>query len=64
MQVVAIMNFPYDGKDRKAGDRFEATPKDAEVLKIFGRIELVAEDEAPPPKRRRAYKRRDMTAEQ
>lgn len=70
--------FRYGGRDLKAGDEFEATDKDAKVLQLIGvAVETTFSSRrgasnpptpepatsAEPPRMRRAYRRRDLTAE-
>jgi hypothetical protein len=63
VKMRALMEFPYNHGQVKNGDEFEAVSiDDAEALKLFGRAELVEEDEIKNPKRR--YKRRDMIAQE
>lgn len=74
----ALATYPYAGKSLKVGDTFEASEKDAELLKKVGRAkdakrriittremapEQPATPEELPEKPRRAYRRRDMIAE-
>lgn len=70
--MIALMSFPYGGRELRVGDRFEALEKDAFILRGTGRARdaqnyktaaLKAEDSATPPIRtKRKYKRRDMQA--
>lgn len=53
-RMIAAMDFPYFGKGIKAGDEFDAEPRDVEVLVIAGRAETVGE--------KAAYQTRAMTA--
>lgn len=80
MRLTATQSFPYDGRQLRAGDEFEASARDAEVLMRAGRAEASAasskpaetEAEAAPAeeeaallaKPRRRYKRRDLMAEE
>ena len=56
--LVAEMAFTYAHKALKAGEEFEASDKDANILKLAKRAR-----DAGEAKRSRRYQRRDMTAE-
>ncbi len=59
--LVANSRFPYRQKMLEAGEEFEPeSERDAEILKLAGKASL-KEDEGQT---KRAYKRRDMKAEQ
>ena len=64
--LIAQSPFFYDGRTRRKGERFKATPKHAEML-ILAKRAICCDDEpeALPTvtKPRRAYRRRDMRAE-
>ena len=59
-QLIAKAAFPYAGRSLQPGDRFEATEKDANLLKMVKRAEDA--DASPDEPRRRRYQRRDMVA--
>lgn len=59
--VAAVDNLYYAGKSHRCGEVFDASDKDAKVLKLLNRA-----IDAPPPIQeppRRQYRRRDMVAE-
>ncbi len=60
-QLIAEAAFNYATKPLKPGDEFEASDKDAKILKLAKR----ARDPRPGDKRRSGgrYQRRDMVAE-
>lgn len=64
-QLVANAAFTYANRALKPGDRFEASDKDAKILKLTKRAsdDLDHGAEPPEPKRNRRYQRRDMLAE-
>jgi hypothetical protein len=59
--LIAEADFRYATKPLKVGDEFEASDKDASILKLAKR----ARDPRPGDKKRAGgrYQRRDMTAE-
>lgn len=64
-QLIAEASFRYATRPLKPGDAFEASEKDANILKLAGRARDAGQDEPQPePKRTRRYQRRDMTAEE
>jgi ribosomal protein S30 len=72
MKVTAKRSMSYGQKRYAAGDPIEMNRRDAKLLTALGRVsqaEQVSEpakskqEEAPKPKGRKGYKRRDMTAE-
>ncbi len=70
-QLVAEAPFTYATKQLKAGDRFEASEKHANILKLAKKARDAAPDAAPDvatadePAARRSggYRRRDMRAQ-
>jgi hypothetical protein len=59
-QLIAEADFTYATKPLKVGDEFEASVKDANILKLAKR----ARDPKPGDRRRSGrYQRRDMVAE-
>ncbi|MGK8471198.1 hypothetical protein ACRS34_09655 [Stutzerimonas stutzeri] len=70
MRLTAKKELRYAGRQVLAGKEFEATEKDAKILIAINRASL-AVDPMPEPQpeqkeeapKKRAYKRRDMTAE-
>lgn len=73
MLIKALVTLPYGGKYRPAGTDFEASDADAKVLTHLRRAayvplvepvqEVAAAEPEPKEKPKRAYKRRDMKAE-
>lgn len=64
-QLVAKAAFTYATRALKPGDKFEASEKDARILKLTKRADDDLDEgaAAPEPKRTRRYQRRDMLAE-
>lgn len=69
MRLTAKRELRYAGRQVRAGEEFEASEKDAKILMVINRAERAA-DPLPEPEprdedapKKRAYKRRDMTAE-
>lgn len=64
-KMIADMSFTYGRKSLKPGDEFTASENDSFALRVYRRAHLA--EEAQEPKKtlrlKRAYKRRDMTAE-
>jgi hypothetical protein len=58
--LVAEVAFTYATKQLKPGDEFEASEKDAHILKLAKRAKDAVSGET---RRSRRYQRRDMTAE-
>ncbi len=56
VSLIAVKDFPYAGRNLKAGDRLEVPDAHANILKL-GR--LVKDAETP----KRQYRRRDMQAQ-
>lgn len=66
--VTAIVPQDYDGRPIAAGEVFTVSPIEAAALAYRGRAWLGERaprvQPAPPKRTRRAYKRRDLTAEE
>lgn len=63
-QLTAITRFPYDGKMLQPNQDFEAAAKFARILIAIGKARRrVADVKVEPPKSKRQYRRRDLTAE-
>lgn len=73
-QLVAKKDLRYSSRDYRAGETFDATDKDADILKAVGHADDAGEKAAPeaaetqdrpaqPQRRGRTYGRRDMAAE-
>ena len=62
MRLIAVKHVKYNGIMREPGDEFEASDKDAQMLKGFGKARDAIEPVLTP--RLGRYKRRDMTAEE
>lgn len=58
--LIAEASFRYATRPLKPGDEFEASEKDANILKLARRAR---DAKAEEPKRTRRYQRRDMVAE-
>lgn len=68
MKYVAKRPLTYRGQRVEIGDEFEPSRQDGRLLQALGHADLVADgsDEKPKAKKKtkkRAYKRRDMEAE-
>lgn len=71
MQMVALKEFRYAGRQLLPGDAFEARDRDVRLLKAISNArpddEAAAsteqEQKGSPPPAKRTYKRRDMKAE-
>mgnify|MGYP003541498146 CR=1 FL=1 len=65
VSVTALRSLNYQGRSLVAGAIFDVTPVEAAVLARQGAVSLhrVAAVEAPPPRTKRRYRRRDLTAE-
>ena len=65
MKLIALRAFPYGRLNLKAGQEFEASPRDSRMLIAVGRAVAASVDEpvAEPPRQKRKYTRRDMQAE-
>jgi hypothetical protein len=73
MKLIAKAAYSYASRRLRAGDEFEASEKDADILLAIGRAERYVEPkvakcgtmatEKTAPRVKRAYKRRDMRAE-
>jgi len=62
--VTALRPLLYQSRSLEAGDVFEAEPIDAAVLARAGTVALRGRlVPAPPPRVKRRYRRRDLTAE-
>lgn len=59
----ALKEFRYNGLQLKLNDPFDANDKDANLLKRIGRAEDAPIDEEPV-RQKRAYRRRDLAAEE
>lgn len=60
-QLVAKAAFTYAARALKPGDKFEASDKDAKILRLTKRA---ADDlDQTEPRRNRRYQRRDLLAE-
>ncbi len=72
MKLIALMAFPYAGRELRAGDPFTASAQDAMILCGSGRAQKSGEyarrdmqagqSTDTPAAARRKYKRRDMKA--
>lgn len=65
-RMIALMAFPYAGRQLEAGEEFDTVRADDEfALAVFGRAESLADDTKPErvPRVKRKYRRRDMHAE-
>lgn len=63
VQMIALADFRYARRDLRAGDAFEASDRDAGILRTVRRARF-ADDETPSQDRpRRRYRRRDLRAE-
>lgn len=72
VNLVAKKDMRYASRDLRAGECFEATDKDAEILKGVGHAEDAADDgaaddaanaQSQQPRKPRTYRRRDLLAE-
>lgn len=75
--LIATMAYPYDGRSLSEGDEFEASEKDANLLKLLSRAKdapkrrrYFTQDVTPEatsaettPRTKRQYRRRDMQPE-
>lgn len=57
-RLIATSTYSYAGKTIKAGDEFEASEKDAFLLKLCHKA-----IDAEPVRTKRQYRRRDLSAE-
>lgn len=57
VRLVAVSEFPFDGRHLSAGDHFDASARDATTLKLLNKAV-----DAPPG--RAGYVTRDMRADQ
>lgn len=72
-QVTALKSFPYDGRTVERGEAVEMPAVDAAIharkqnVSLTKRTETrdmtAADDREPAPRKRRSYRRRDLTAE-
>lgn len=76
VSLIATMAYPYDGRSLSEGDAFDASEKDADLLKLLKRakdapkrrsyLTQAVTPEATPaetPRTKRQYRRRDMQPE-
>jgi hypothetical protein len=75
VSLIATESYPYAGRSLSAGDAFDASEKDANLLKLLKkavdapqpvlrtRTMAPAERSADEPKPKRTYRRRDLVPE-
>lgn len=70
VSLVAKKDLRYASKDMRAGDTFDASEKDAQILKAVGHAEEspaagdeTTEDVLQKQRKPRTYRRRDLLAE-
>lgn len=65
VNVPALKPLTYQGRSYVRGERVTMAPVDAAVYGARGEVGLDGQTPEPPepPRRRRTYRRRDMTAE-
>lgn len=61
-EIVANVDLPYAGKNRRAGDKFEAKDEDARVLVMLRRARYPDQADQAPKAKAKRYRRRDMRA--
>lgn len=47
VQMIAVERIPYNRRDLRAGDPFEAYPRDAKVLALLGKARYATRVETP-----------------
>jgi hypothetical protein len=60
--VRTVKEHRYAGRRRQIGDVYDADARFLSMLRAMHYVETA--EEAEPPKRKRTYKRRDLTAEE
>jgi len=59
--LIALKSFTHRGTSYRTGERFEATPITAAILKRNGSVRFATKDDVV--RQKRTYRRRDMVAE-
>jgi len=71
VRVLALQDHEYDSKTRRTGEIYDVEPQYVDTLVVLGRVQVAEPASTPPearpepePQARRAYRRRDMKAEE